>query len=184
MQTVRIIPSTGPTGIGTKVVTADGQEIPGITSISVRFAVDEFVTARIELMASMDPVDALPLLGPETLERSAKAFGFALVPVASEKAADHDEFIGEAPVATGVVRWTDGLRIVGENGPELEVTGTRRASIMEAMRAPTERFEADLSGIYALALPHSWKPWHVVSVAIGAVLALGVAAQILSKLGG
>lgn len=80
MDCIRIVPAGDAMVGGTKVLTPDWKEIPGVTCIKVTFEPGSYVTAELELMADMDPVDAVPLFGPDTLRRSAEAQGFLLVP--------------------------------------------------------------------------------------------------------
>lgn len=77
---------------GTRIFAEDGTEICGVRSATVRFAVDEVVTATIETVADLDEVNAQVLLDAETLRRSAAALGQRLVPV-NEAETEHGEHL-------------------------------------------------------------------------------------------
>jgi len=69
------------TGAGTKVFNDSGSEINNITGISLNIAVNDFVTATIEVnvnsCSELDNIHAL--LGTETLRQIADLHGYELV---------------------------------------------------------------------------------------------------------
>ncbi|KQI67046.1 hypothetical protein AN189_17640 [Loktanella sp. 3ANDIMAR09] len=76
---VRIVPP-GPglrAGHGTKVFCGE-TEIGGITSVCINIQSDSIITATVEVAVTLDEVWAHPLLGRESLERAAKAYGLKL----------------------------------------------------------------------------------------------------------
>ena len=82
MSVVKIVPPDHDgrmhTGLGLKVFNSDGSEIYGVTTVDVRFRMDEMVSATIGLAAAMDEGNAEILLDECTLRRSARALGFHL----------------------------------------------------------------------------------------------------------
>lgn len=77
MDKVRIVLPPSGGGLGTRVETPDGTEVPGIASIDIRIRPDSLVTATMELAVTAQEVEAHPLLGLETLARSARALEVA-----------------------------------------------------------------------------------------------------------
>jgi hypothetical protein len=77
---VKIVVPPGGLASGTRVYTADGSEVRGVTSIDVRLSANSLVTATIGLHLSTGAeIEAHPLLTEETLRRSAVALGYSLV---------------------------------------------------------------------------------------------------------
>lgn len=95
------------TGMGTQVFLRDGTEITDIKTIDVHYAVEDILSATIELaIEQVEDIEAHPFLGLETVRAAAKRYGFDLVA---------KEFPGRK-------RRARGIRDVGEPVFEMEST--------------------------------------------------------------
>lgn len=73
-----VLPGPGlQAGYGTRFFSGDA-EIGGITSVCINIQPDSIITATIEVAVALDEVFAHPLLGRESLERAAEAYGLKL----------------------------------------------------------------------------------------------------------
>lgn len=66
-------------GNAASITTADGTPIDGVRSLSIRIAVDEVVTADVDLMVGAVDVLAHPLLTLDSLIEAARAHGYTLI---------------------------------------------------------------------------------------------------------
>lgn len=73
------IKSDGMTGRGAKITTADGSEVPGVTSCDISLKPDMKTFATLDIMLASVDVLAHPLLGLETVRAAAKFYGYELV---------------------------------------------------------------------------------------------------------
>lgn len=66
--------------LGTKVIAGDGAALPGVYSIKIRpLTAEGLVVAEIEVALDGLDIEALPLLGRDSLARAAAAYGLRLV---------------------------------------------------------------------------------------------------------
>lgn len=79
---VRIVVPPGGCAYGTKVFTASGEEICGVSRIEIR-PLDHasMVEAEITVVVSPDTIEAHPLLSLASLEEAAALRGLKLVPI-------------------------------------------------------------------------------------------------------
>ena len=84
IDAIRIISPDLGVSDGTKVFSSDGNEIKGVSKITVTIAPNDFVRAEVEVCVADFDAMALPLLGLDTLKASAAHHGFRLVPINEE----------------------------------------------------------------------------------------------------
>jgi hypothetical protein len=86
MKLVRIITPENGIGWGTKIFTADGQEIPGVTHVQISIETNLMTTAEISVAVGDCDIHAHPLLSLESLRDAAALHGFILTPMDSDQA--------------------------------------------------------------------------------------------------
>jgi len=81
-ELVRIVVPTGGIAMGTKVYTASGEEIRGVSKIEIRpMDATSIVEAVLTIVVDPGTIEAHPLLSMESLEQAAAFRGFKLVPI-------------------------------------------------------------------------------------------------------
>lgn len=82
MSAVRIVPPSKDgklhSGLGTQIYTQDGQELKGVTSITVHIQPNEFVTAELAVLAHLEEVWALPFMSEESFLAAARRYGYTV----------------------------------------------------------------------------------------------------------
>ena len=77
---IRIVtPSGSTTGVGTRVIDHEGNEIKAVTDITIRISPDDFIMAEINMIVSVEEVLAVPILSLDLTRVSAEAHGYQLV---------------------------------------------------------------------------------------------------------